>query len=185
MQLQHERFVMTTIARDERAERDRRRRIAAQEVSPIKTASSIIGQWPSPASVVRPVRTWTFKDICNQRSRPIVYDCLAQEASTSHGTSTQSSNPGTPALDTTALSPHAMSKRWAPPPLPNYSLPTTAPPGLVLRAAPSPPRPYAAGGGEGRRGNSWAADAVAAATVGRRELDNLLVQRIQGVRRLA
>ena len=187
MQLQHERFVMTTLARDERAERDRRRRLAAQGNSPVKEAPSRQCSWPAPTPV-RQVPTWNFKDLCNNRAAPIFYDNLfGNVPPSSHGTSSHSSNPSTPCADQPPGPPPIMSRRWGVPPPPiDYTLPSTAPQGLVLRASASPPRTHAAtGGGEMRGGKSWAAAAVTAAAAGRRELDSLLVQRIQGIRRLA
>jgi hypothetical protein len=184
MQLQHERFVMTTLAKDERAERDRRRRLAAQQGSTNSEKSMDPYRWPPPLPA-RPVPNckWNFKDLCNQRATPISYDSLAP----SHTPAPHSSLVTTPLPLATSVSelgaaPRAtISRRWAmSAPSIDYTIPSTAPPGLVLRASASPPR----GVTERRAGESWAAAAAAAAKAGRQELDSLLVQRIHSIRRL-
>ena len=185
MQLQHERFVMTTLAKDERAERDRRRRRAAQHNSTNSDKSMDPYRCPPPFLARSVPSKWNFKDLCNQRATPISYDTLLS----SHTLASHSSLATTPLLppmtsgSELGAAPRAtISRRWATSaPSIDYPVPSTAPHGLVLRASASPPRGWPGGS---RGGESWAAAAAAAATAGRRELDSLLVQRIQGIRRL-
>ncbi len=187
MQLQHERFVMTTLAKDERAERDRRRRLAAQHDAKNADKSMDPYRWPPPLpGRAVPNCKWNFKDLCNQRATPIAYDTLVSSHSPSpHGSLvTPPLPPMTLGSELSAAPRATISRRWATSaPSIDYPVPSTAPPGLVLRASASPPRGWP-GGSERRGGESWAAAAAAAAAAGRRELDSLLVQRIQSIRRL-
>ncbi len=185
MQLQHERFVMTTLAKDERAERDRRRRLAAQNDQKNSERSMDPHRWPPPLPArAVPNCKWNFKDLCNQRAAPISYDNLSLS-----NTPAPQSSLGTYPLMTSGselgAAPRAtISRRWATSaPCVDYTVPSTAPHGLILRESASPPRGWPASS-ERRGAESWAAAAAAAAAAGRRELDSLLVQRIQNVRRL-
>jgi hypothetical protein len=185
MQLQHERFVMTTIAKDERAERDRRRRLAAQQ-NPTNSDRNIDSnnyQPPPPARIV-PNCKLNFKDLCNQRATPISYDPLVSGHTSASHSSFGNASLIQSGLDMGTAPFTTLSRRWAASAFPlDYTVPSTAPPGLVLRSSASPQRGWP-GGAERRGGDSWAAAAAAAAHAGRRELDSLLVQRIQTIRRI-
>jgi hypothetical protein len=205
-QQQQDRFIAVTIAKDERAERERRRRLAEQ----LLASSS-----PTPSQhLTEPhgEKRWRFSDVCTQRDLPPPRLTLTPTPlhTPSHASHASSPPPPDPHhfrsihfdAVSTATSPFAVAAPTTPTPSEtdaphrrataaalsrSYVLPTTAPRGLTLRSPPPPPTrsPPPAGPPPGLSASrsSWADQTAAAARAGRRELDAVLIRRIRESRR--